>query len=141
MRATYPRVSGNGGTHPHAATGAGPALYAASASDTSANCRSRSRMRCAWASMAWAASNGSSSPMAAAVPGMNCAMPCAPALLTAKGLNPDSAYNCAARRVADTFQRCAARDSIGANRSGTNPGTPAPRSPSAVDGVDRAFSA
>ena len=38
-----------------------------------------------------AASNGSSSPSERAVPGMNCAIPCAPAGETAYGLKPDSA--------------------------------------------------
>jgi hypothetical protein len=44
-----------------------------------------------------------------AVPGMNCAMPRAPAGDTAKGLKPLSAYSCAASSAADTFQRLAAR--------------------------------
>ena len=58
----------------------GPALYAASASGTEPNWRSRSRMNraCAW--IACSGSNGFSSPNARAVAGMNCAMPCAPAL-------------------------------------------------------------
>ena len=47
MSATYACVSGNGGTQPQRLTGAGPALYAASASGTAPNWRSRSRMR--WA--------------------------------------------------------------------------------------------
>ena len=48
-------------------------------------------MRRAWASIACSASNGSRRPIAAAVPGMNCAIPCAPARLTANGLKFDSA--------------------------------------------------
>jgi hypothetical protein len=99
-------------------------------------------MRWACASIACAASNGSSSPIAAAVPGMNWAIPWAPAELTANGLKPDSAYSCAASNVAETFHRCAARDNMGANCSGTKPGTPPPRSPSAVEArVERAFKA
>ena len=41
--------------------------------------------------MAAGASNGLESPSARAVPGMNWAMPCAPAPLVANGLKPDSA--------------------------------------------------
>jgi hypothetical protein len=45
---------------------------------------------------------------------MNCAMPCAPAGLVANGLKLLSAYSWAASSAADTFQRIAARASIGA---------------------------
>src|SRR3954470_16936434 len=71
---------------PHAATAPEPALYAASASGTAANRASRSCIRCAWASIDAAASNGLRRPSPAAVPGMNCAIPWAPAGDTANGL-------------------------------------------------------
>ena len=64
-------------------------------------------------------SKGSRRPIAAAVPGMNCAIPSAPAGERAKGLKFDSAYSCAASRCADTLQRCAARMISGAKRAGT----------------------
>jgi hypothetical protein len=74
---------------------------------------------------------------------MNCAIPRAPAGLVTNGLKLLSAYSCAASRVAETFQRCAARVSIGAYSSGTNAGSPIRRSPSPAPGgrrVERAFS-
>ena len=71
-------------------------------------------MRCACASIAALGSNGSRRPYAAAVPGMNCAMPCAPAGERANGLKFDSAYSCAASSAAPTLQRCAARVIAGA---------------------------
>ena len=58
--------------------------------EPSAKRRSRSRIRCAWASIAAGASKGSVSPSAAAVPGMNWAIPSAPAGLRASGSKPDS---------------------------------------------------
>ena len=77
-------------------------------------------MSCACASMARVASNGSSRPYARAVPGMNCAMPCAPAGERANGLKRDSWYSWAASSVPATLHRCAAREIAGANRTGTN---------------------
>src|SRR3954447_25449275 len=59
----------------------------------------------------------------AAVPGMNCAIPCAPAPETANGLKFDSAYSCEESSAAEKFQRCAAVRSKGAYFSGTKPGT------------------
>ena len=64
---------------------------------------------CAWASIACSGSNGSFNPYDAAVPGMNWAIPCAPAGETAFGLKFDSARIWAASRAADTFQRAAER--------------------------------
>ncbi len=48
---------------------------------------------------------GSAGPYEAAVPGMNCAIPWAPAGETAFGLKPDSAISCAASTAPETFQR------------------------------------
>src|SRR5215218_6547478 len=72
--------------------------------------------------------------MPRAVPGMNCAIPCAPAELTANGLKPLSAKICAASSVAETLQRCAARLSAGSKRAGTKSGRPPapPDAPSAA---------
>src|ERR1700745_3288026 len=109
MRATYARVSGQGGTQRQAAPAPDPALYAARARGTEWNCLSRSDIRCACASMAATGSKGSRSPYERAVPGMNWAMPRAPAGETARGLNPDSAISWAARRPGETFQREAER--------------------------------
>ena len=87
--------------------------------------RRRSDIRWAWASIATSGSNGSARPYEAAVAGMNCAMPLAPAGETASGLKLDSARSCAARTLAGTFQRDEAR-AIGARkRAGTNEGRPA----------------
>ena len=69
--------------------------------------------------MAASASNGSSSPYAAAVPGMNWAIPAAPAGETANGLKFDSAISCAASTAAETFQRRAAAASASRKRAGT----------------------
>jgi hypothetical protein len=83
-------------------------------------------MRCAWASVACSASNGSSSPTARAVPGMNCAMPWAPAGDRANGLKPLSTYSSAP----ETLQRCAAREIAGANCAGTKDCSATVRAPS-----------
>src|SRR5205085_7262955 len=81
---------------------------------------SRSCIKWPWASIAAAGSNGLPSPYELAVPGMNCAIPCAPAPDTANGLKFDSAYSCAASRAAEMFQRWAACDSSAAYCGGTN---------------------
>ena len=73
-------------------------------------------MRWACASIDRSASNGSARPIARAVPGMNWAMPSAPAGERANGLNPDSLYSCAASSVPATLQRRAAFAIAGANR-------------------------
>ena len=52
-------------------------------------------------------------------PGMNCAMPSAPARDRAAGSNPDSRRSWAASSAADTLQRLAARRSAARKRSGT----------------------
>jgi len=54
---------------------------------------------------------------------MNCAIPCAPAGLTANGLKLLSAYSWEAIRFAETFQRWAAAAIAPAYRAGTKPGT------------------
>ena len=56
------------------------------------------------------------------VPGMNWAMPSAPAGLRANGLKPDSAYSWAASTFIGTFQRNAARAIGSWKRAGTKPG-------------------
>jgi hypothetical protein len=85
---------------------------------------------------------------------MNCAMPWAPIGEIANGLKLLSANSCAASSAAETFQRCAARASAGANRTGTNDGNarderpspeplpPAPAPPPAgsLRGVERGLS-
>ena len=58
------------------------------------------------------------------MPGMNWAMPCAPAPLVANGLKPDSAYSCAASRFIGTFQRSAALAIGSWKRGGTKLGRP-----------------
>lgn len=58
------------------------------------------------------------------MPGMNWAIPSAPADETARGLNPDSAISCAASSPGDTFQRAAERSSGSRNGPGTKLGTP-----------------
>src|ERR1700759_3789021 len=95
---------------------------------------------CACALIACSGANGSASPYAAAVPGMNCAMPCAPAPDCANGLKFDSAYSWAASSADDTFQRCAASLMIGAYWAGTKLGTAPcdrPAAPSPVAGLGR----
>ena len=76
-------------------------------------------MRWACASIACSASNGFVNPIARAVPGMNCAMPSAPAGDRANGLKLDSLYSCAASSVPAKYQpliaRAAQRWSVGAN--------------------------
>ena len=53
------------------------------------------------------------------MPGMNWAIPLAPAGETANGLKFDSAMSCAASSAAETFQRRAARAIGSRNRAGT----------------------
>ncbi len=88
----------------------------------SPNCSSRSDIRCAWASIDASGSKRSLRPYAAAVAGMNCAIPAAPAGETANGLKFDSAISCAASSAAETFQRCAAAAIASRKRAGTNAG-------------------
>ena len=63
------------------------------------------------------------------MPGMNWAIPRAPAGETAYGLKFDSAISCAASRPAETFQRAAARTIGARKRGGTKPGRPAAPAP------------
>jgi hypothetical protein len=81
-------------------------------------------MRRACASIARSASKGFLNPYARAVPGMNWAMPCAPAGERANGLKFDSAYSCAASRSIGTLCRRAALAIGSWKRGGTKLGRP-----------------
>src|SRR5687768_17944415 len=86
-------------------------------------------MSCACASIAASGSNGLRRPYAAAVAGMNCAIPLAPAVDTAVGLKLDSARSCAANKLLGTFQRDEARAIASRYRAGTNEGSGAAAPP------------
>ena len=84
-------------------------------------------MRCAWASIE-AAPVSYGSPQAhraAAVPGMNCAIPCAPAPRARERVEARTRGRAGPRAASPkTLHRWAARASTGPKRSGTNPGSP-----------------
>ena len=72
--------------------------------------------------------------MAAAVPGMNWAIPSAPAGDTMPGSKLDSCASCAASRIADTLQRCDAATMSATYAGGTNDGSVDETRPSALAG-------
>src|SRR5436309_6042865 len=86
---------------PYRCTAPAPALYAARASGVELNCLSRPDSIRAAPSTAWDGSSGFT-PRPAAVLGISCIRPWAPAGLTARALYPDSTFATAASSFGET---------------------------------------
>ena len=129
---------------PHAATGAGAGVVGGERERDGAERRSRSRIRCAWASIACAGVERMSRPSARAVPGMNCAIPCAPARRDRERVEAATRRR-AARRAAWRRRSSAARRAASARakrgRHERRQRRRAPSPPDAEPSVEPAFRA